>query len=187
MEKSTQSPKQAFLRASWSYNGCCKGKKINPDLNLLISSNDYCSPVGNTIKTNAILVRFPQNKHWSDSMWRVCNISSVIILKCINRDLCIVGQRTLFLQDRSSVFLRRLCHSPTTGPMESHFFWLTLHLCCKMGTFLPPQNCFRITQVMLAKIVMHLKNKQLWFLPTFPKNMTNTSHTDLRITGTKHK
>ena len=78
-----------------------KTRKINPELNLLISFHDYRSQIENAIKTNAALVHFPHNEHWSDSKWRVCNISSVIILKCINRDLCIVEQTVLFLKDSS--------------------------------------------------------------------------------------
>ena len=54
------------------------------------------------LKLMPVLVPFPQNEHWSDSVWKVCNISSVIILKYINRDLCIIEQRVLFLQDKSS-------------------------------------------------------------------------------------
>lgn len=42
------------------------------------------------LKINVGLVHFPQNEHWSDSIWGVCNISSVIIFKYISGDLGIV-------------------------------------------------------------------------------------------------
>lgn len=38
-------------------------KKINPELNLLISFHDYCSQTENVIKTHTVLVHLPQNEH----------------------------------------------------------------------------------------------------------------------------
>lgn len=105
MRKSNSLWRKPFTEVSWSCRGCYKDKEINPELNLLISFHDYCSQKEETIKTNACISSFPQNEHWSDSVWKVCNISSAIILKYINRDLCIVEQRVLFLpQDKSSEF-----------------------------------------------------------------------------------
>lgn len=52
--------------------------------------------IENAIKINDILVHFPRNEHWSDSMWSICNISSIIMSKYINRDLCIVEPRDCF-------------------------------------------------------------------------------------------
>lgn len=40
-----------------------KTKKINPELNLLISFHDYCSQTENVIKTHTVLVHLPQNEH----------------------------------------------------------------------------------------------------------------------------
>lgn len=69
-------------------------------------------------------------------MLRVCNISCIIILKYVNRDLCIAGQKTLFLQDESSEFWHRLHHSPLCVLREVISSGsLCLH--CKMDTFLP--------------------------------------------------
>lgn len=97
---SKESLSPSFLKLQW----LLQRQENQSWTHLLISFHDYCSQMEHAIKTNAVLVHFPQNEHWSDPMWRVCNISSVIILKYINRDLRIVEQRGLFLQDRSSEF-----------------------------------------------------------------------------------
>lgn len=43
----------------------------------------------NAIKINDILVHFPRNEHWSDSMWSICNISSIIMSKYI-KGICVL-------------------------------------------------------------------------------------------------
>lgn len=180
MGKSGQSLIKAFLQASWSCSGCYKDKKNQSELNLLISFHDYCSQMENAIKTNAILVHFPQNEHWSDSMWRVCNISSVIILKYINRDLCIVEQRGLFLQERSSEFCHWFLHLPTTWPWKvTSSSWQSISS-IKLVHYCPTE--LRITQVMSVKgkncntLIINYYDYHL-------KNMINRRHTKIRIIG----
>ena len=127
------------------------------------------------LKINVRLVHFPQNKHWSDSIWGVCNISSVIIFKYISRDLGIVEPGECFWEtgvlgsgSGSVIYCVKVKSSG----------WKPSSL--QNGPVANAQDCLGLTRV------MHIKAKitiNLWLLLMLLENMTGVNHTGLRSLG----